>query len=248
MTFNIEKIFSPSCGIDLVFDINSLTPFSRPSIIYDTDHDSQQVIIAQPHVKLTEKTKFSTLHMTTITHIDGKKIRVGVPCSPARIIRQYKLANRNTTEAVLLNYTPPAVEANIRAAFRLSLTAKFTVMGKLVIRKTELFSPKDFTIRDISLNGIGIVLPRKVARHHGLENLERKEELELALILMNQEKNKPTGTIPVGAKIARFNPRHSETHLFIGCQFTTISTEADTLLGQFIHTAQIDELQRLSGI
>lgn len=248
MEFEIEKIFAPSCGIDLVFNLSSLTPYSRSSIIYDVNHDTREIIVAQPHVKFTENTEFDELHITTIKLHDNKKTRLGLGCTPVQILSQYRLANRNTAEAIQLRYSGNITEANIRAAFRLSLSAKFAVKGKITIRGQELFSPKDFSIRDISLNGIGIVIPKKVAQVHGLLDIERGNEMALALILMNLEQGKPMGTVPVGAKIARVNQNYSPSHIFAGCQFVNITTETDSLLNQFIHTAQIDELQKLSGI
>lgn len=248
MSSPVEKIFTPSCGIDLVVNLNSLTPYSRPSIIYDVDHDRSVIIAAQPHIRFTEKTDFNELHITTIKQINGKKKRLGIACSPDRFLQRYALANRNTVEAIVFRYTPPVIEANIRAAFRLSLSAKFTVTGKLTYKRQELFSSEDFSIRDISLNGIGIVIPKKVAQVKDMANLDRGEEFELALILMNAEKNRPMGTVPVLARIARINHNYSPSHIFAGLQFTGLSTETDSMLNQFIHAAQVDELQKLSGI
>jgi c-di-GMP-binding flagellar brake protein YcgR len=169
-------------------------------------------------------------------------------CVIDELIHDYTLANKSKTGAIVLKYAPPAIETNIRAAFRLSLSSKFTVTGKMIYQDKDFFTPNDFAIRDISLNGIGMVIPRKSPLFHTIEKIKLKDELTLGLILVDQEESKPIGTVPVTVQIARINQNYSDSHLFIGCRFTSITSETDSLLNQFIHTAQIDELRRISGI
>lgn len=248
MTMDIDKIFTPSCGVDLVFNLNSLTPFSRSSIIYDADHDNQSIVVAQPHIKITQSTAFKDLYLTSIIHANNRKIRLGVVCTIKSFIDDYSLANKSKTGAIVLQYEPPLKEANIRAAFRLSLSAKFTVKGKMIYQNLDFFTPTDFNIRDISLNGIGIVIPKNTSQLQIIRDFNIKDELELALILVNQEESRPVGTVPVTAKIARINKNYSDSHVFIGCQFISITSETDSLLNSFIHAAQIEELRKISGI
>ncbi|WP_158406071.1 hypothetical protein [Desulfobacula toluolica] len=48
MDFDISKGMLPSVGVDMVFNINSMVPYCRPSIIYDVDLANKTIIIAQP--------------------------------------------------------------------------------------------------------------------------------------------------------------------------------------------------------
>lgn len=248
MELDILKIFVPSCGVDLVFNINSLTPYSRSSIIYDVDYENNSVTVAQPVTNLTENTTFNELHLTTIVRGKNKKIRVGIKCHPVKFLNDYRLANKTTTKAIIIRYMPQIEEVNIRGAFRLPLSTKFQVKGKLVYQSSEYFTPADFAIRDISLNGVGIVIPKKANFPHPLAKMDVSDEINLGMILINLDKTSPIGTVPVKAKIVRINQNYSDSYIFLGCKFITITPETDELLNNFIHSAQIKELQRLSNL
>ena len=73
------------------------------------------------------------------------------------------------------------------------------------------------------------------------------------MILQKESNDKPSkmeavDIIPAKAEITRININFSDTHTFIGMKFTNISSEKESALNSFIHSAQIDDLQRLSRI
>jgi len=161
MGFNVQSIFLPSIGVDIVFNINSLTPNSRSSIIYDADFKHQTITIAQPITPLSDNTTFKELHLSTILHDKNRKLRIGIRCSHFQLIEKYPLANSQTVSAVKLHYQAPAKEINIRSAFRLPLSTKFIIKAKILYQNLEYYTSRDFSIRDISLSGVGIVFPKK---------------------------------------------------------------------------------------
>ncbi len=248
MTFDIKKIFFPSVGVDIVFGMDSLAPYSRSSIIYDVDFNDKTIIIAQPLTPFSKNTVFKQLHVTSIIYYKNRKLRAGLNCIKFKIIDKYMLANKTTVPAVALQYELPVNEANIRSAFRLPLSTNYIIKGKVIHEDLEYYTPRDFSIRDISLTGLGLAIPKKRNKHtNPLIKLNSDDKIALGIILINMEKDKPIGTIPIRAKVMRVNTNYSDTHVLIGLKILKIESQTETILNKFIHAAQIDELKRLSG-
>ncbi|MCK5098616.1 MAG: hypothetical protein KAR45_10970 [Desulfobacteraceae bacterium] len=249
----LKKIFIPSVGVDLVFNLNSLTPYAKSSIIYDINHDNQTVIIAQPLNPVTKNAIYDEMHLTAVTRGDKGKIRVGIKCEPIKIIKDYKLAGNTKVDVIQLKIFPPLTEtANIRSAYRLPLSSHFSINGKIIYLDKEYITKKDFIFRDVSFAGSGIICPKKVnLKTNPLTKIEVHDTIKLGMILLkeakdNTSKMEPVAIVPATAEISRLNINFSETHVFIGLKFINISSEKENALNAFIHEAQVDELQRLS--
>ncbi len=248
MNFDIKQIFIPSIGIDIIFNIDSLTPYSRSSIIYDVDFNDETIIIAQPLTPFSKNTTFKQLHLTSIIYFKNRKLRAGLKCSKFKLIKSYTLENKETVPAVALKYELPVKEANIRSAFRLPLSTNYIIKGKIIHENLEYFTAQDFSIRDISLTGLGLSIPKKRKNHSNpLIKLRSADDIALGIILINITKDKPIGTIPIRAQVTRVNLNYSDTHILVGLKILKIETPTETILNKFIHDAQIDELKRLSG-
>ena len=248
MAFDIQSIFLPSVGVDIVFDINSLDPYARSSIIYDTDFKKNTITLAQPLTPLNDKIKFRELHLSTVIQRKSKKLRIGLTCKKFQIIQNYSLANDKIVEAVQVEYEPSAKEINIRAAFRLYLGSNFNVKGKLIHQKMEYLTPRDFSIRDISAAGIGIIIPkRRKDIPNTLSSIRRNQEIPMGLSLVNMKQDKPVGSLLIKAKLIRINTDYSESNILAGLRIITLKPDDEIILNRFIHDAQVEELKRLSG-
>lgn len=247
MEFDVKKIFIPSVGVNLVFDINTDFPTSRSSIIYDADYKKQIITIAQPIPPVTPSTPFEQLHLTTLVYIDQRRLRIGVACTFARFISNYPMADGSPVKAIEMQYRLPAIETNIRAAFRLSLTGRYTVKAKIVHNSQEHRTPRDFKIKDISFSGLGIVILEKKGKHlHPLATLKTGTKMIMGLALIDQEQSGTIGTFPIQIQVARIKTNYSETHTLIGLKIINITPKDKEALNQFIHIAQIEELKRIS--
>lgn len=248
MDFNINKIFPPSIGVDVVFNMNSLAPYSRSSIIYDVDYDTQEIIIAQTLTPFTKNTEFKELHLTTIVKDKQRAIRAGVAVTGFKIIDHFPLANKTTVPAVKIKYELPIIEINIRSAFRLPLSQRFIIKGKILLDGLEFYTSRDFSIRDISLTGIGLAIPKKRGdTDNQLLGLKLNQELMVGIILVNMNQDKPAGTLPLKTKVKRINIDYSPTYALVGLEIMPLKRDKETILNKFIHEAQVDELKRLSG-
>lgn len=247
MEFDVKKIFFPSVGVDLVFNMNTDFPISKSSIIYDTDLKKQTITIAQPIFPVTPNTPFEQLHLTTLVHIDKRRLRIGIRCRPVKFIKNYPMAAGTPVKAIVVQYQLPAVETNIRSAFRLPMASRYTVKAKLVYDKKEYRTPGDFKIKDISFSGLSLViLEKKKKRNIPLSKLKVGTEMIMGLALVDRNQPGAIDTFPVKIQVARINMNYSEIHALIGLKITHITRENEELLNKFIHTAQIEELKRIS--
>jgi hypothetical protein len=246
MSFKIEGIFMPSVGVDLVFNMNSLNPISRSSIIHDVNYQKETITIAQPLAPITRTTAYDQLNLTTIIASKKNPIRVGISCQTTEFVNQYRLANQRISKAVILKYNLPVKETNIRAAYRLPLSRKYTIRAKIIYQGGDYYTPNDFGIKDISLTGIGLIIPRKKRlRPNPLMGLGKTMIIPLGIVLMNEEKEKPVGAFPLRAEIMRVNKNYSASHQ-VGLKILDMDEKNETLLNRFIHTAQIDQLKKFS--
>ncbi|WDP85933.1 MAG: hypothetical protein HUN05_12960 [Desulfobacter sp.] len=167
--------------------MNTMTPISKSSIIHDTNHDDKTITIAQPRVPITNETRFDQLHLTTIIHTEHRKIRVGIPCHPTQFIDKYQLANKAVTKALVIEYQLPAVETNIRSAFRLPLSSLHDVKAKMRCDKQEFYTSRDFKIKGISFAGIGLVVRKNIGNKapNPLLNIKSGTSLTFGIILVS---------------------------------------------------------------
>ncbi|MCP3873175.1 MAG: PilZ domain-containing protein [Desulfobacteraceae bacterium] len=249
MDFDIDKIFLPSTGVDMVFNMNSLTPYFRSSIIYDTDYGNNTITVAQAFIPVSSSTVFKELHLTTIINDKKRKIRVGVKCNHLKVIKQYPLANKKTVPAILLSYELPIKETNIRSAFRLFLNKRYTIKAKILYNNIEFITSKDFFIKDISLAGMGIIIPKKRDKAlNPLAEIKINNKVTVDIILIGMDKDKPAGTIPLKAQVTRLHPTYSNTQLLAGLKINNLTSDNERILNKFIHDAQIADLKRLSRL
>ncbi len=121
------------------------------------------MIIAQTTPQIFPSTSFDQMHVTTLVKKElAQKFRVGYKCEIKNFLSNYKLANNNTIPAIQIQYHLPPIELNIRSAFRLKPTAKHEVLGKLIFNGKSYFSGKDFKVFNISITGIGFLIPKTI--------------------------------------------------------------------------------------
>lgn len=245
MSYNIETIFLPSIGVDLVLNIDSLMPLPRASIIHDVDFARNTITIAQPRIPFTENTPFDQLHLTTIIRTDKRKVRVGISCRPIQFIPNYRLAGDTTDSAIVLKYELPVSETNIRSAYRLSLDSRYTIRAKLIHKELEYHSPRYFRIRDISLTGASLAIPKKVdQKKNPLLELKLNEILIAGMSLVDSQREQPMATFALKIKVVRLNLKHSETNMLAGLKIVKLAQKDEDVLSEFIHAAQIHQLSR----
>jgi hypothetical protein len=235
-------------GVDLVFDLDSLSPKSKSSLIYDCDESRKQIIVAQPNQKIHKTSNIGQMHISSLLKKElSSKIRLGYSCKIIDIIKDYSLSNQVKTEALLLEYHPPAIEINIRSAFRFRPNSIFEVFGKLVVNKEIFYSGRHFKFHDISVSGIGILIPKKILKERNpLLDLKSDGYAKIGILLKNAEKEDFISTIECDVKIVRTNMDYNQLSGFAGFSMLNLNQEQEETLNRFIHNAQLHEIRKLN--
>ncbi len=248
MSLTPEKIFLPSVGCDLIINDTSVSHRVLSTIIYEADFSGKTITIAQPNGVFASDTKFNRLHLTTIISTEKRKYRVGISCKPKAFLDSYQLAGKSKVRAVVLSFEMPIIEVNIRAAFRLILDGRHTVRAKLVYQKNDFFSPDYFRVKDISITGVGLLIPRKV--YHGANPLlaaKLNDTLAMGMQLVDTVAPLLKGPLAMAGRIQRVVYDYSQTSSLLAVKFLVIDPQQENILSEFIHMAQIQQLNRFSS-
>ncbi|WP_027359456.1 PilZ domain-containing protein [Desulforegula conservatrix] len=247
----IERIFYPGANIELVFNIDSLLPRSFPSIIFDVNHTSKTITIAQPsNIRLHKDIKFDQLHATTLAKKEnGEKARFGISCAIKEIQPGYKLISGETTPAVILAYSGNIIQTNIRSGYRLTLSSFYDAACKIVYDGSEFFSGKHLKIYDISTSGAGIIIYKRVnSEKNPLLMMEPGYKGKIGFILKKPDNDSsPPLSVPTHFEVARMVLNYTEKSALCGIRFHRISADHEDMISKFIHEAQLFEIHKMHG-
>ncbi|MBF0226217.1 MAG: hypothetical protein HQK76_12250 [Desulfobacterales bacterium] len=245
----IEDIFRPGTKISVAFNLNSFRPTIRESNIYECDFDSKKMVISQTNPYILPSLRYNEMDVTTLVSLElGRKIRVGLSTKIVDFMKNYRLAGQKTGDALLLDFDLPLRELNIREAFRLEPNFDFKVEGKLIYGGVNFVSGSDFSVNNISILGIGLILPKILkGLSNPLINISTGEKLTIDLKLIENEtkdKKELSNTIEVVRADNYFNKKSG----FIGSKFIDLNPSTEEILGRFINKAQLDEIRKLKRI
>lgn len=242
------KYFSPGTGIDLVFNLDSQSPVSRSSIIFDCDYKKKIMVVAQSTPPILKSSQYKQLHVSTLVKKElAEVVRYGFSCSIEKIIGNYKLANRKTAPAIFLKYYTPSIEVNIRSAYRLHPSQSFDVMGKIIYNNEEFFSGRHFKIHNISITGAGLLIPKFIAgKVNPLNEIEPGKEAIIGLILKIADNEDDLTTVTSRVRFMRANSNYNKKFGFSGVKFERLRIADEEELSKFIHEAQLHEIRHLN--
>lgn len=247
----IEKIFTPGASIELVFNLDSLMPRSFPSIIFDINHISKTITIAQPiNVRLHKDLKYDQLHTTTLARKEsGGKARFGIRCDIIKINPDYKLTSGETTSAVILSYKGNIIETNIRSGYRLTLNSFYDAACKIIYEGGEYFSGRHLKMHDLSTSGAGLIILKRINNEKSpLLSMNSGYKGKIGLILKKpEEESAGPISIPTYFEVARMILNHTEKSAFCGIKFHRLNADYEDLISKFIHEAQLFEIHKTHG-
>lgn len=246
----LEKIFVPGAVIELVFNLDSLLPRSFTTTIFDVNHISKTLTIAQPgNIRLRMDLKFDQLHVTTLSRKEnGGKARFGIKCRIADVTSDYKLTSGDFTNAVILSYSGNIIEANIRSCYRLTLNSFYDAACKIIYDGSEFFSGKHLKLHDLSTTGAGIIILKKINEERNpLLVMGQGQKGKIGMILKKPEcESQPPVSIPTHFEVARMSLNYTEKSAFCGIKFHRITAEHEDLISKFIHEAQLFEIHKMN--
>lgn len=244
MTKQNSSVLKPGIGVDLIFNLSSISPLVKPSIIFELNNN--KVVVAQPQRKISTEHKFATMHISSLIPNElSIKTRQGYLCRIVKLIDDYKLANDNSTQALLLEYQEPLLEMNIRAAFRFQPNSTHSVIGKIVYKGKEFYSGVHFKVFDISISGIGFLIPKKIKKSiNPLSDIAKNSSAKIGLLLRSTEDKEEIITIESEINVVRTNSEYNEISGFAGVSFQNLLQQSEESLNKFIHNAQLFEIRK----
>ena len=246
-----QNYFREGVGVEIVFNLDFDVPMTRSSIILEGDLSKKTLIIAQSTPKILPSTKFEQMHITTLVKKElSVKFRVGFKCKIVQFISNYRLSNQNAIAAIEIQYEMPPVEINIRSAYRLPPSPKFEVLGKMIYNGESFFTGKDFNIHNVSISGLGILMPKRIKKERNvLLEIEPGETAKVGLILKNNTGEKEEIiTVSSNIRFMRTKGNHTKEFAYAGIMYVGIKKVFEEKLGRFIHEAQMFEIRKFSGM
>jgi len=246
---DIAGIFRPGGGADLVFGIATEWPDIRHSTIYELDQQARTMILAQTDPPISKKTVgLASMDVTAMTKTrENIPMRAAIRCSLLALLNSYELAGGAVVRAILVRHEAKIRQANIRSGFRVAPSAKYEVDCFIKTNDSVFSSDHDMFVRDISVSGMGLTIPRLVnnARNR-LFFLPRGARLETDIVLRDLTCAKPAeNRIKTTAAIVRRNEFHSKNNGIIALEFKNLDDAAENALGLFIQRAQLLRIRNI---
>ena len=247
-----DTIFTPGKSVELVFNLNSLSPVSRSCMIYENNTKKKEIILSQTSPRTLKTVKYDTLHLTILTTNDkNEKIRLGLECKIKDFIK-YKLNQDTVEDGILLSYKETVQDVNIRSAFRIKPNDQYSILAKFECRNSDFYSGKHFKIFDISLSGVGFLIPNiPDKKKNPLIKLEIGDLGKIGIVLKENsgEDSEPEiKRLFNQVKVVRINKNFNPRYILIGCQFTkNWERDEEEGLGSFVHQLQLFEIRHLQS-
>ena len=242
----IGRIFPIGRKIDLAFNLESLHPMVRSTIIHDCDYQNRNMILAQTNPMMLPNLNYNKMELTTLVGSqEGGTLRVGISCDIVTFDSTYRLSTGNEEASFIVGYLLPLKKTNIRGAYRIRPNSKYNIMGKLFYNNRSFSSGLEFGIHDISATGIGIPVPKVISnRLNPLFHLEKGKQLECEILLEDTIRKIKT-KIRTCIKIVRNQKLSSRVGGFIGGKYLGLDIKDGEYLFQFIHSAQTYEIRNM---
>ena len=242
----IEDIFQPGTKIEIVFDIDDDSPVVFTTSILQCKYDSNNMIVYQTRPEILPSFKYQTMDIAMLLEKElNRKIRLGLKCKIVKFLNNYKISDTIRENVILIQYVSTMRKINLRSTFRLETSYRFSVEGKIFVDDGVIYvSDKDFSIRDISVTGIGFLVPKSVRKeNNALLDISMGEtydvELQLKEANVDEKGFKISTSIEIARKVMSFNDKSG----FIGARFMEIKQEEAEKLYQYIHNAQLSGIR-----
>ena len=244
---NIEDIFKEGKRLEAVFNIESRTPIVYPTEIFKCNYESSVMLLYQTRPKILPSFQYESMDIAVLLTLElNRKLRVGLPCKISKFVNNYQVSERIKEDFFLVEYSPPMRKINLRSTFRLRTSYRYVVGGNFNIDDAIYVSEKNFMVQDISVTGIGMLVPKTIGkRNNPLLKLEMGQEFKIQLRLKDVKSPNSEFKISTRVKITRKMMSYNAKSGFIGAIFIELEALEQERLFQFIHDAQIYEIRSI---
>jgi len=232
----LENIYVVGRRLEVVFNIDSEAPIVYPTEIYRCNHDRSAILLLQTHPKVLPSFKYESMDLAVLlTKKLNRKLRIGLSCKIIKFVNDYQISDKIKKDFFLVEYAPPMRKINLRSTFRLRTSYRYIVEGNFYLDHIRYVSGRNFTIQDISVTGIGLLIPKRIGKKNNpLLNMDIGIEFEIELDLKDvgsaHKGFKITSGVEITRKMMNFNIKSG----FIGARFTSLNEVEQENLFQYI--------------
>ena len=246
----IQDIFNEGKRIEVVFNIESMAPIVHPTEIFKCNYEKAILLLFQTRPKILPSFQYRSMDIATLLTLElNRKFRVGLPCRIVKFINNYQVSERVKEDFFLVEYSPPLRKINLRSTFRLRASYRYVVGGIFNIDNALYVSEKDFKVHDISVTGIGMIVPKQIGKKNNpLLNLDTGQEFEIQLRLKDAASQDSEFKISTCVKIARKMMSYNVKSGFLGLKFLGLDPTGQEKLFQYIHDAQLYEIRSIKNV
>jgi len=247
---SIEGIFMPESRVEVAFNLDNPVPLVLRTNIYKCDYGANRMLIYQTHPQILPDFRYDTMNIAVLIEQElNRMIRVGLPCKIVKFVNDYQISERLKENLFLIEYFPPMRKINLRSTFRLRTSYRYNVEATICSDDVSYASGTYFTVQDISVTGIGLLVPKKVGkRKNPFSRISVDDMCDIEVKLERAEsKERPyriSTAIKVARKVVSYNPLSS----FIGALFIDLSPVDQENLFQYMHEAQLYEIRSVKGV
>lgn len=240
-----KKIFTPGARLELIFNKETPKPDFFAAKLHSCDFNTENMIVTETSPIIPHDFQYTDMEISTILTVSqGQEIRVGAKADIVQHINDLELPDSGRPgNGISLKYALPIRKVNLRsdrATYRLPLKKNFEVKGYLYHKKKAYKLGEFFLVKDISITGIGLQIPKTVdgAPNPLMEiTVGERAEVELSMIDFRSEGNWVDIACFFGV-VRRQSKKQADAYS-IGAKLTRLSPSNEELLNKFLCDAQL---------
>ncbi|MFZ5569812.1 MAG: PilZ domain-containing protein [Thermodesulfobacteriota bacterium] len=247
----VSRIYRPGIKVEVVYELDSDNPIVLPSLLYECQHPSMQLVIAQTNPEMAPGRQAGKMTLTALVSGElNRKFRAGIDCGLLECYPEYRLSSGNTARAARIRYDEDSLKVvNIRTAYRFSPNPVFRVDAEIRFDDLTFFSEQDFKIHNISFTGIGLLIPRLVGgKVNPMMELTVGQTLSIEIRLTDTRKEIQSAELSCELLVVRKEPDFNRRSGYAGFRLTGLSNPDVEKLNRFIHHAQLHEIRNGGGL
>ncbi|MBF0224976.1 MAG: PilZ domain-containing protein [Desulfobacterales bacterium] len=233
---SINKIFVAEKKIDIIFKIENNESITRASKVLNDNAGPMRIITTQTNPPIPANIKYENMYISTLSkRQSGEFLRIGYS---SRLVEILNFSESSTEEALLIECTPPLRKIELRSEKGLKRNplekTSINFDGTIVYKGSRYASDKFFSIKDISMTGIGITAPKEVdGSSNPILDIKIGDYAHIELLL--PDNNEENSKISAYIEVVRKDYEYSQLDTFIGLKFYGKKRNHEKFLSKYVY-------------
>jgi hypothetical protein len=235
----MENVFRPGAIAGVLLGADTDSPSLRSTRIHDCHPATRCLVISQTTPRLAVRPGLQYSLTAVVRATEGDDVRLGADVVVLEAIPNYRLPGGLSEPAIRVLVKGALSPMNVRTAYRLHPHEKVRMDVVLVRDQQRYRSGEDFFVYDLSIGGMGFVIPKHVGGNRNpLLTLVPKDNMAVEMTLSVEGDSEPT-TLQCDFQVVQMNKAYSEISYYAGGRMDKLESKAEQALSRFIARAQI---------